>query len=168
MLVGSGAGLAVRRYGRRRGGPDLPVAFAVERPSGERVADHGHQLRVWHWADGTQPPGDARRTPAAVDGGAGDPPQPVHPRDAVGAGRRGGPAGRAGRYRSGDRRRCGNGRLPRALESRVPVPLIEGIALMAELLVRLGTLKARSGSLQAPTKCEILNLGRALSERSSR
>jgi allantoin racemase len=58
--------------------------------------------------------------------------------------------------------------LPRALEDCVPVPLIEGIGcgvLLAEALVRLGTSKPRLGSLQAPRKREVLNLGRALSER---
>jgi allantoin racemase len=61
--------------------------------------------------------------------------------------------------------------LPRALEDRVPVPLIEGIAcgvLLAETLVRLGTSKPRFGSLQAPAKRKVMNLGPALSQRLSR
>jgi allantoin racemase len=61
--------------------------------------------------------------------------------------------------------------LPRALEGRVPVPLIEGIAcgvLLAETLVRLGASKPRFGSLQAPTRRKVMNLGPALSQRLSR
>jgi allantoin racemase len=61
--------------------------------------------------------------------------------------------------------------LPRALESRLPVPLVEGIAcgvLLAEALVRLGASKAQSGSLRAPTKRDVLNLGSALTERLTR
>jgi allantoin racemase len=53
----------------------------------------------------------------------------------------------------------------------VPVPLIEGIAcgvLLAEALVRLGASKPRFGSLQAPTKRKVTNLGPALSQRLSR
>jgi len=60
--------------------------------------------------------------------------------------------------------------LPHTLEGRVPVPLVEGIAcgvLLAETLVRLGASKPRFGSLQVPTKREVLNLGTALSERLS-
>jgi allantoin racemase len=58
--------------------------------------------------------------------------------------------------------------LPRALQGEVPVPLIECIAsgvLFAETLVRLGAPKPRLGSLQAPTKRAVLNLGTALSQR---
>jgi allantoin racemase len=61
--------------------------------------------------------------------------------------------------------------LPRALQGEVPVPLIEGIAcgvLLAETLVRLHAPKPEFGSLQAPTKREVLNLGAALRQRLSR
>lgn len=61
--------------------------------------------------------------------------------------------------------------LPRALKEEVPVPLIEGIAcgiLLAETLVRLGAPKPRFGSLQAPRKRAVLNLGPALGQRLSR
>jgi len=61
--------------------------------------------------------------------------------------------------------------LPHALEGRVPVPLLEGIScgvLLAEALARLGARKASFGSLQAPSKREVLNLGRALTERLMR
>jgi allantoin racemase len=61
--------------------------------------------------------------------------------------------------------------LPRALADRVPVPLIEGIScgmLLAEALVRLDVSRSQSGSLRTPAKREVLNLGRALTERLTR
>lgn len=61
--------------------------------------------------------------------------------------------------------------LPKLLQRRVPVPLLEGISagvVLAEALVRLGSTKPRTGSLQPPGARETVGLGDALARTLAR